>query len=196
MQQTLSSKVREYFERHLFGRLEVRALPLGEREIEVRSARRKIDVGLILSRARVVSPLQFSLGKLSCVHRGIKMKDFCARVMGGRVEKYAPGEIKTSKIPLKFSPKTRAWKKNFLALPQERRNRLSFVAEKLRPHHARELNLAYFYPIIEDNVARLVLNKQDGTLFLWYNPNGRAFSPKGLYMSKRMGDKDVNWRWI
>lgn len=188
--------IREYFSRHLLGRLNIFSVPIGDHEVKSLSLKRKIDILGSLMKPRVVSPARFTLGKIVCISNGIKFGNFNVPVHGGRVEKYAPGEIKVKKPAFKFSIKQKKWKKGFISLPQERHNRLKFIPFSSRISRKGELNLAYFYPIIEDIVARLVLNKQDGTLFVWYNQNVRGFAPKGLYMYKRMGEKDVDWRWV
>lgn len=187
--------IREYFSRHLLGRLKVFSLPLDGREVNVMSHKREVEVRGHAARERIVSSRKFIIEKIICASSVINVKNFESSVKGGKVAKYASGEINVKKIKLKFAARPQKWTKEFLSLPQERHNRLKFLAEKNRKNAPGELNLAYFYPIIEDNIVKLVLNKQDGTLFIWYNPNARSFVPKGLYMVKHMGEKEIGWKW-
>ena len=187
--------IRRYFSRYFLGRVPVHSLRVKAREIDVLSSCRNIEVHRGAVKARIISPLQFACGQLVCVSSGIKM-NLSAKILGGRIKSYAPGEIKSKKIPLNIAAKARKWRKQFELLPQERRNRLSFIPKNERVVNKNEFNLAYFQPIIHDNVVKLVLNKQNGSLFIWYNSIGRSFDPKGLYMYKRLGDKDVDWRWV
>lgn len=187
--------IREYFSRHLFGHLKVLSFPIAARDLEVLSPKRAVAALGNPIRARVVSSVRTAIGKIECKSSALNLREFKTSVKGGKVARYAPGEIKAKKLKIKFAVGIKRWKKEFAALPQQRKNRLKFVPENMRRYQKGELELAYFWPIIENNVARLILNKQDGTLFVWYNPDARAFAPKGLFMFKRFGEKDVGWRW-
>ena len=79
-------------------------------------------------------------------------------------------------------------------IPQEKENRLSWLKE--RPKRPGEIILAWFGPIIEDALVKLALNKQRGTLLIWYNPHSRRFNPRGLYLYRRLGLKEKpGWQW-
>ncbi|MCL2146244.1 MAG: hypothetical protein FWH52_00430 [Synergistaceae bacterium] len=188
--------IRNYFSRAFMGRIPVYYFNLNEHVVDVRKLRAEAEIhgGSVV--ARIVSPLKFTCGKLACVSSGIKIKSLFALAHGGRIKSYASGEIKTNKASLKFKVKMRKWLKYFALLPQERRNRLSFIPKKERNTSKSEFDLAYFQPIIHDDVAKLVLNKQSGALLIWYNTFSRNYDPEGLYMYKRFGEKDVDWRWV
>jgi hypothetical protein len=188
--------IRNYFSRYFLGRIPVHSFCINEQKISVLNLNRDVEVYRGSVKARIISPLKFACGKLVCASGGFKMKNWAAKILGGKVKSYAPGEIKAKGIPLKIAVKLQKWRKQCLLLPQERRNRLSFIPKSERVSNAKELNLAYFQPIIHDNVAKLVLNKQNGSLFVWYNSISRCFDPKGLYMYKRLGEKDIDWRWV
>jgi len=188
--------IRKYFSRYFWGRVPVHSLCFNERKIDILGFNKNVKVYKGTVKARIVSPLQFACEKLACVSNGMKMKNLFAKVLGGRIKSYAPGEIKAKGYPLKISVKLQKWRKQFALLPHERRNRLSFIPIGERVADKNEFNLAYFQPIIHDSVAKLVLNKQNGSLFIWYNSISRCFEPKGLYMYKRLGEKDVDWRWV
>ena len=82
-----------------------------------------------------------------------------------------------------------------LQLPQERGNRLQW--QRVRPKAPGEMILAWYGPIVEGAVVKLTLNKQRGTLLIWYNPQSRHFNSKGLYLYRRLGAKEKpEWRWM
>jgi hypothetical protein len=188
--------IREYFSRYFLGRIPVHSHHFNDNEVNIIKINRNIEVHGKNVKARIVSPLKYTCGRLACVTSGIKIENLCVKVLGDKIKSYASGEIHAKKISLKFSVKLRKWRKEFALLPQERRNRLLFISKKDRIIDKNELNLAYFQPIIHDNVAKLVLNKQDGSLLIWYNSTNRNYNPKGLYMYKCFGEKDINWRWV
>jgi hypothetical protein len=82
-----------------------------------------------------------------------------------------------------------------MVLPQERSNRLHW--QTVKPAKEGEMLLAWFGPIVQDAVVKMTLNKQHGTLLIWYNPTSRHFESKGLYLSRRLGVRgDFEWRWM
>jgi hypothetical protein len=188
--------IRNYFSRCFLGRIPVRSFQFNERKVCTLKLSKNILVHKGVVKAKIISPLKFVCGKLACVSNGMRIKSLFIKVLGDRIKSYASGEIKAKKIPLKTVVKLRKWQKKFALLPQERRNRLTFIPKSERIIYENEFNLAYFQPIIHDNVIKLVLNKQNGSLFIWYNAIGKCFETKGLYMYKRLGEKDIDWRWV
>jgi hypothetical protein len=188
--------IRAYFSRAFLGRIPVHSLSINEQKVNILKLNRNVIIHEENVKARIISPLKFSYGKLACVSNGMKMKSLFAKVLGAKIKSYASGDTKAKGISTNIAVKLRKWCKNFALLPHERQNRLSFIPKKDRIINKNEFNLAYFQPIIHDNVIKLVLNKQNGSLLIWYNSVSRSFNPKGLYMNKRLGDKDIDWRWV
>jgi hypothetical protein len=188
--------IRKYFSRYFLGRVPVYSFSINDLKVNVLKLIRSIIIHGETVKASIISPLKFVCGKFVCVSNGIRMKSLYARILGGRINSYASGEIKTKGTSLKIIVKLKKWSKNFSLIPQERRNRLSFIPKSERTTAKNEFNLAYFQPIIYDNVVKLVLNKQDGSLLIWYNSINKSYNPQGLYMYKRIGDKDIDWRWV
>ena len=57
--------------------------------------------------------------------------------------------------------------------------------------------LAWYGPLIEGAVVKLALNRQRGTLFIWYNPRSRHFKPAGLFLARRLGaGAKPEWLWV
>ena len=188
--------IRKYFSRYFLGRIPVHSVLVNEHEVNIIKLSRNIRIHGKSVKARVISPLQFACGRLACVSSGMKMKNIFANILGDKVKRYVSGEIKSKKLPVKIAIKLHKWLKEFSMLPQERLNKLSFIPKNERIINKNEFNLAYFQPIIHDIVVKLVLNKQKGSLLVWYNSISRNSNPKGLYMYKRFGEKDIDWRWV
>jgi hypothetical protein len=116
------------------------------------------------------------------------------KVKGAKIARYAPEEMRVRTAP-KLKTRVRDGAKRAAVLPQERANRLQWQAVK--PKKEGEMVLAWFGPIIEEAVVKLALNKQYGTLLIWYNPTSRHFEPKGVYLCRRLGvHGDFEWRWM
>ena len=59
-----------------------------------------------------------------------------------------------------------------------------------------EMLLACYGPIVEGAVDRLVLNKQQGTLFVWYSSSSRQRKARNVYLIRRLGmNSKPEWRW-
>jgi hypothetical protein len=60
-----------------------------------------------------------------------------------------------------------------------------------------EMLLAWYGPIVEGAVIKLIWNKQRGTLLVWYNPQSRQYKAKGVYLIRRLGlGEKPEWRWM
>lgn len=188
------AEIREYFSRHFLGRVRVNRCdpPLPPPVCHV--LRRTVETHPIRTRMRVLSAELFSVGSMSCSHRGFRFSSQLVQVRGSRITRYVPQEIAVGRMsPLSvrvLSDLRRAFK-----LPQERENRLQW--QRSRPRAPGEMILAWYGPIVEGAVVKLALNKQRGTLLIWYNPQSRHFNPRGLYLYRRLGkDEKPEWRWV
>ena len=112
-----------------------------------------------------------------------------------KIKRYIKQDVKTHKIKLVQAPKIYSPLKQIQNLPQERRNILKF--QKKKPNVANnEIILACYGPIVEGAVDRLVLNKKEGTLFVWYSSSSRQRKAKNVYLIRRLGmDSKPEWRW-
>ena len=118
------------------------------------------------------------------------------KINGFRVKQFTKSDIKTH--GLKKRKKINIWKatKKMQAVPIELQNKLKFL--KNRPPVAKnEAILAWYWPIVDNAVIKLALNKQRGTLLVWYNPSSRHAKPKGLYLIRKLGlGEKPEWRWM
>ena len=188
------AEIREYFSRHFLGRVRVNRCDPPLPPPVCHLLRRTVETHPIRTRMRVLSAELFSVGGMSCSHRGFRFSSQLVRVRGSRITRYVPQEIAVGRMsPLSvcvLSDLKRAFR-----LPQERENRLQW--QRSRPRAPGEMILAWYGPIVEGAVAKLALNKQRGTLLIWYNPQSRHFNPRGLYLYRRLGkDEKPEWRWV
>ena len=119
-----------------------------------------------------------------------------AKVSKYKIKKYVKQDVKVQKFSL--NKKLRIWKplKQIQALPQERKNMLKL--QKNKPKVAvNEAILAWYWPIVDKAVIKLVLDKQRGTLLVWYSPTSRQHKARGVYLIRRLGiGEKPEWRWV
>lgn len=112
-----------------------------------------------------------------------------------RIKRFVKEDVKTHRHTLARKPKTWTLIKQIQALPQERINILKYM--KKRPDTLRnEVVLACYGPIVEGGVLKLALNKQRGTLLVWYKAGSRQLKAKYAYLVRRLGlGGKPEWRW-
>ena len=125
----------------------------------------------------------------------VKLAGEKARSQNYRIKRYVKEDIKTHRFQLAKKPKTWTLLKQVQALPIELRNVLKYM--KKRPDSLRnEAVLACYGPIVEGSVLKLALNKQRGTLLVWYKPGSRQLKAKYVYLIRRLGlGGKPEWRW-
>ena len=188
--------VKNYFCRHFLGLVKVNSVSPTMNEPQILSHKRDIAVhtSQIEAQMKVVSANFFPCSGISCSSRGFRFSSQLVNVNEAKVKRYTPDKLMFhtfSKLKTKVHNRT----KQALTLPQERVNRLQW--QPVRPKKEGEMVLAWFGPIVEDAVAKSTLNKQRGTLLIWYNPQSRRFDTKGLYLYRRLGvNENLEWRWM
>lgn len=189
---------RDYFSRHFLGQVKVNSFSLSMEMPLILSIKRNVDTHPIRTSARVIGSRLFSLGKIGCSDKGFRVSLQLAKIKGAKIAKYALGELSVYTLPkIKNKLSVKDGRKRMSLLPQERANRLQW--QQLRPKKEGEMLLAWFGPLVKDALVKLTLNKQRGTLLIWYNPQSRHFEVSGLYLYKylRFRDSDnLEWRWM
>jgi len=187
--------VKDYFYRHFLGVLKVNSVPVALEPPQIFSQKRGIEVHPVQmgARMKVVGVNLLVRGAISCSSRGFRIAAQLVNVNEAEIKRYASDEMALRTFS-KLKTQTRDGTKQMSVLPQERTNRLQW--QLVRPKKDGEVILAWFGPMVEDAVVKLTLNKQRGTLLIWYNPQSRRFDVKGLYLYRRMGLKEnLEWRW-
>lgn len=188
------SEVRDYLSRHFLGRVKIHRRVAALPAPAVLLLRREVGTHVVRTHARVLSAELLPIDGLSCSSRDFRFSSELVRVKGSRITRYVPRALRIGTArPLRAT--IRAELKRAQVLPQERQNRLQW--QKARPAEPGVMVLAWYGPIVEGAVAKLTLNKQRGTLLIWYNPQSRHFNPRGLYLFRRLGVREKpEWRWV
>jgi hypothetical protein len=142
----------------------------------------------------VVGSAFFTFSGVACSNRGFRFSGQLVKVKGAKIARYAPDAIVTHSVPW-LKATVRADRKRMDVLPQERTSRLQW--QRIRPKKEGEVILAWFGPIVEEAIIKSTLNKRQGTLLIWYNPQSRHFNAGGLYLYRRLGTgENLEWRWV
>ena len=166
---------------------------------EVHAARgnnNEIKIYSLVPDIKIKSSGLINFNNLICNTKGIKFQDKYLNVHGSRIKFYNIQDIKISKSSLLNFKSARNALKIMLQFPQERPNKLKW--QKLRPTLAPgEMVIAWYGPIVDGAVLKLVLNKQPGTLMIWYDARSRHFKSKGLFLCRRLDSGSrPEWRWM
>ncbi len=191
-------ELRNYFTRHFFRRIKIyKSDDFLFEKPEIKSLRKYVETFPLRPKIEIKSSrlLEFH-GKLECVTGGFRFSQELAKVHGDKIRRYVKQEIKIHKF--NGMKKLRTWDatKRIIAIPQERTNRLKWQRErpKLNPG---EMLLAWYGPIVDGAVLKLALNKQKGTLLIWYNHRSRQFKARGVFLFRRLGlGEKPQWRWV
>ena len=191
------SEIREYFSRHVLGRVKIKQASLKIHRPLISSLRNNIETHPLRTKMQVNSPEILAMqGNLNCSSNGFRFAAELVSVKGDRIRRYVPQEIKVKNIKLIKNIKPENALRKIINFPQERTNRLKW--QRKRPALSQgEMVLAYYGPIIEGAAAKFILNKQRGTLLVWYNPSSRKFGARGLFLCKKLGaNSKPEWRWL
>ena len=112
-----------------------------------------------------------------------------------RIKRYVKEDVKTHRMKLARKPAVKRMLKQAQAVPVELPNILRNM--KKRPDSVKgEAVLACYGPIVEGSVLKLALNKQRGTLLVWYKPGSRKLNVKHVYLIRRLGlGGKLEYRW-
>jgi hypothetical protein len=187
-------ELKNYFCRHFLGQVKVNSLSVGMEVPQILSCKRDVSTHQIRWRIKTAGTSLFGAKSLVCSSRSFRFSPQFAKARGGTIASYALGKSIARAVP-KLRAVVRENMARVSVLPQERGNRLQ--CQSVRPKKNDEIILAWFGPIVEDAVVKLSLNKQRGSLLIWYNPQSRRFDSRGLYLYRRLGLRDsLEWRWL
>lgn len=190
--------VRDFIARHVVGDLKVYRIDdfnmeqpeivRPQKRVETYSMRPKIKI-------EVSKPFDFEK-KIECAAKRVKFLREPVSSRNIKIKYFIKQDIKTHKLSFNKKIKTYSQLKEIQALPQERSNVLKLL--KRKPNVANnEIILACYGPIVEGAVEKLVLNKQRGTLLIWYKKGSRQFKARYVYLIRRLGmGSKPEWRWV
>ena len=178
--------VKNFLSRHVSRRIDVKFhAPEISKLPEIKSKRDKVNTYSLEAHSKIetIKPLDFKT-ELNCNVNGFKFKQEVLKVRGGFIKLYTKYDFKTHEIPKMKPARPKNSLRQIMAVPQERMNRIKW--QKLRPRIAPgEMVIAWYGPIVESAVLKLVLNKQAGTLLIWYDSRSRKFSTRGLFLCRK-----------
>lgn len=205
-----SEDVRTYLARLFLGKAKVRSLRPQGKDVVVRSAERVIETHPLRSHERVLGSSLFGSAM------DVLTKGFCISeaAVGGIRENIRGGTfsfdrhlaVKGEKIVRDtrvflhsvggFTVRCIGAVGRISPLPVEVRNRLPWFRGRSSSLKKGEVLLALYCPILEDGVLKSVLNKERGTLLVWYNPR-RAWKARSLFLVRNFSSGgSLEWKWI
>ena len=164
--------------------------------VPVHGLRKKVDTYTITPNTSVnVYSVDFPEQR-RCKVDGFKFTQKAPGVKGFRVKPLTKHDVKLHTVSLRRKINLFKGVKKVQSLPIELENKLKFQNNK--PAVSRnEVILAWYWPIVDNAVIKLALDKQRGTLLVWYNPSSRHGRAKGLYLIRRLGfGEKPEWRWV
>ena len=189
--------LRRFLARHLAAHPDVRTVDaFMTTPVPVRTVRQSVETYTLKPELTVnVRNVDLSI-HTTCKTDGFTPKLPAPKVMGFRVKQLTKHDIKTHGLAKRRKINVWVGTKKMQSMPIELPNKLKF--QKNRPAVAKnESILAWYWPIVDSAVIKLALNKQRGTLLVWYNPGSRHGKPRGLYLIRKLGlGEKPEWRWV
>lgn len=193
-QATRTEEIRDYFRRLFLGKVRVHSLstPGSASAVEIRTGKRTIAVYKGASAARVVSVSLVGTRSILCSSKTLQMRSLSRDAKGVAIVPH-PAEVRGCVLG-ELASGIRNGMRLMRVLPQERMNRSSYVAR--RPLSGKRIFLAFYSPVIYEAILKTALNRQKGTLLIWYNLESRAQTPYGTYLMKKIGGGGgFEWEW-
>lgn len=134
--------------------------------------------------------------KQKCSVKGFALSQNIPEAKGFRVKLFTKQDVKIRTLPPRRRINIFKATKKIQSMPIELDNKLKFIRHK--PALAKnEAILAWYWPIVDNAVIKLALDKQRGKLLVWYNPDSRHGKARGLYLIRRLAfGAKPEWRWV
>ncbi|MBQ7544010.1 MAG: hypothetical protein IJT02_03605 [Synergistaceae bacterium] len=163
--------------------------------VEARTTRRAVSTYTLTQDTAVAVHTADLHADHKCTVSGFKVKRGDVSARGFRVKLYTKHDAKVRGLPPRRKTNIFSGLKRMQAMPIELEDKLKF--QRNRPAVLRnEVIIAWYWPIVDNAVIKLALNKQRGTLLVWYKPGSRHGKAKGLYLIRRLGQAKPEWRWV
>lgn len=193
--------LKEYISRkaiHLTTSIEVHTLDESfmTEKPEVHTFRKSVEVHALKPELKTRTRTADLKARLTCKIQGVNFSKKVPEIKGFRVKRYTMQDINIHGMPKRR--KISIWKgtKKAQGMAIELENKLKTARNK--PVVSKnEVVLAWYWPIVDGAVLKLALNKQRGTLLVWYDPRSRKYKARGVYLIRRLGlGEKPEWRWV
>jgi hypothetical protein len=206
----IREEVRTFLNRLFLGKVTVRSFLLSARRVTIRSSEREIEIHLLRSPQRVLGTVLYGTA-MSASTKGFLLKETAfggirEHVRGGKesfnrtvVAKgwriFRDRSVFQRHLPV-LSVRIQKNIRGISSLPVELHSRLPWFRRRPGFPAAGEALLALYFPLMEDGVKKSVLNKESGSLLVWYNPL-RARKSRGLLLVRNFSlGGGLEWKWI
>ena len=189
--------IRSYFARHIRKHIDVYRIDDFALEApEIHKLEHEVNVTRI-EPAMTVNVISWTSSvKMKCKASGRILQERRVNAKSYLVKRYVKQNVKAYSHDVKSKLKTYDAMKLIRDMPLELSDMLKYQSVKPKLLN-NEMLLAWYGPIVEGAVIKLVWNKQRGTLLVWYNPQSRQFKAKGVYLIRRLGfGAKPEWRWM
>lgn len=205
-----SEDIRTYLARLFLGKAKVHSLRPQGKEVLLRALGRVVETRPLRPPGRVLGSALYSsamdvLVKGSCISEAV-LEGVKANIRGGtfffdgRLAVKGEKVVRDTRVFLHsvggFTVRCIEAVRRITPLPIEVRNRLPWFRGRPSSLKKGEILLALYSPILEDGVLKSVLNKERGTLLVWYNPR-RAWKARSLFLVRDFSSGgSLEWKWI
>ena len=190
--------VRDFIARRVVGDVKVYCIDDFRMEPpEIIKTQRRVETSSMRPQIKIEAAKPFNFEKkIECTAKHVKFLTKPVQARNVKIKRFIKQDVKTQKLSFSKKIKTYSQLKEVQALPQERQNVIKL--QKKKPNTAsNEMILACYGPIVEGAVEKIVLNKQRGTLLIWYKKGSRQFKASFVYLIRRLGmGSKPEWRWI
>ena len=188
--------VRDYFSRHMLKQIDVYKIDdFALEPPEIHALSHEVITHSLVPSVDVHSVSLKMHTLVKCKAVSVHLKERSLKAKSYLVKRYVKQDVKAHSQTVKSNVKTHNELKLIRDMPLELSDMLKYQTSKPKLLN-NEILLAWYGPIVEGAVIKLVWNKQRGTLLVWYNPQSRQHKAKGVYLIRRLGfNEKVQWRW-
>lgn len=184
--------IKEKARRFFLGRTGVYTISAGVKKLNVNSVKRTVSTSPVRTEVSVLDSHIVNWSREPAKGQRLDLFISSPQVRGGILPFFEM--IKPGKLPLlSRQVQVHEAKEDMLKIPQTRSNRAATLPDKFKKKGI----IAFFYPLIQDCVVKSVLEKESGTLHVWYNQNCRKKRGQVLCLVSDVGKSPpLSWRWF
>lgn len=189
--------IRDYFSRHVMKRIDVYRIDDFRLEPpEIQKLTHEVITHTMKPEVRVTAHSIQMHTHMKCNAKSMGIHERRVKAQSYHVKRYVKQEIKAHGHEVKSKIRVHDALKQIRDIPLEFQDMLKYQSVKPKLLN-NEMLLAWYGPIVEGAVIKLIWNKQRGTLLVWYNPQSRHYKAKGVYLIRRLGlGEKPEWRWM